>query len=59
VEASAKSGVGVEEAFIEASRDILRKIERGAFEGGLGKVSILVWYGFEIWEWVADCLDGL
>ncbi|KDR69277.1 hypothetical protein GALMADRAFT_256108 [Galerina marginata CBS 339.88] len=32
VEASAKSGVNVEQAFIDASRDILEKIKKGVFD---------------------------
>ncbi|KAF9476409.1 ras-domain-containing protein [Pholiota conissans] len=32
VEASAKSGLNVEEAFVEASRDILEKIKKGVFD---------------------------
>lgn len=32
VEASAKSGLNVEEAFVEASRDILEKIKQGIFD---------------------------
>ena len=32
VEASAKSGINVEQAFIDASRDILEKIRKGVFD---------------------------
>ena len=32
VEASAKSGVNVEQAFVDASRDILEKIKKGVFD---------------------------
>ena len=32
VEASAKSGLNVEQAFIEACKDILKKINKGAFD---------------------------
>ncbi len=32
VEASAKSGLNVEQAFLDASRDILEKITKGVFD---------------------------
>lgn len=46
VEASAKSGENVEQAFEQAARDILGKIRRGVFDDD--RVSVFVFYSYRI-----------
>jgi Ras-related protein Rab-2A len=52
VEASAKSGKGVEEAFERACLDILDKIKRGVFDDG--RVCYKVPFFFALWLTILD-----
>jgi Ras-related protein Rab-2A len=42
VEASAKSGLNVELAFVEAAKDILLKIKNGVFDDSRVRISLII-----------------
>ena len=57
VEASAKSGLNVEEAFVDASRSILEKIKKGVFDDD--RVSVSCPFGKSFCNKPNPCLSPL